>query len=215
MGLSPAWAWLADCGPSTEGLDTLPNYPVRNPLQGNGFGLPGANQTLPGPRARAGPPTRSAPGPQPAGPTVPPWRRCRRGPVRVQEPGRRERACSEASQVPTPLGLPLPLRGRPSKWPVPSPGSLIRGRPGPRGRPKWAQPRSPVTRRSSSTLWSPEYAFLAGLLSSLLGSGFSDREGALAGDHLCGAAVVGAVGDIEGAFRREELGNASNDERVR
>ncbi len=56
---------------------------------------------------------------------------------------------------------------------------------------------------------------LTGLPSSLLGSGFSDREGALAGDHLCGAAVVGAVGDIEGAFRREELRNASNDERVR
>ena len=56
---------------------------------------------------------------------------------------------------------------------------------------------------------------LAGLLSSLLDSGFSDRKGALAGDHLCGAAVVGAVGDIEGALRREELGNASNDERVR
>ncbi len=58
-------------------------------------------------------------------------------------------------------------------------------------------------------------AFLAGLLSRLLDSGFSDFEEALARGHLCGAAVVGAVGDIEGALRREELGHASNDEPVR
>jgi 2-dehydro-3-deoxygluconokinase len=58
-------------------------------------------------------------------------------------------------------------------------------------------------------------AFLAGLLSGLLDSGFSDLEGAVARGHLCGAAVVGAVGDIEGALRREELGNVANDEPVR
>jgi 2-dehydro-3-deoxygluconokinase len=58
-------------------------------------------------------------------------------------------------------------------------------------------------------------AFLAGLLSGLLDSGFSDLEGALARGHLCGAAVVGAVGDVEGALRREELSTASNDEPVR
>ena len=73
------------------------------------------------------PPSRA----QPAGPTVPPRRRCRGSPV--DAPGARSKGASlfDASQVPNPLGLPLPLVAGPSKWPVPSPCSLIRGRPGP------------------------------------------------------------------------------------
>jgi 2-dehydro-3-deoxygluconokinase len=58
-------------------------------------------------------------------------------------------------------------------------------------------------------------AFLAGLLSGLLGSDFRDPEGSLRRAHQCGAAVVGAVGDIEAALRRHELRNMSSDEPLR
>jgi 2-dehydro-3-deoxygluconokinase len=58
-------------------------------------------------------------------------------------------------------------------------------------------------------------AFLAGLLSGLLDSDFTDPEGALLRAHQCGAAVVGAVGDIESALRRDELRNVSSDEPLR
>ena len=85
---------------------------------------------------RAVPPSRA----QPAGPTVPPRRRCRGSPV--DAPGARSKGASlfDASQVPNPLGLPLPLVAGPSKWPVPSPCSLIRGRPGPGVGPSGARP---------------------------------------------------------------------------
>lgn len=58
-------------------------------------------------------------------------------------------------------------------------------------------------------------AFLAGLLSGLLDSDFTDPERALVRAHQCGAAIVGAVGDVEAALRREELGNTWSAEPLR